>query len=404
MTEPALAGRTVLELGSFLAAPFAANILAELGADIIKVEPHSGDPARTMGKGATPSGTFIAYSRGKRSICLNLQTAAGREVLDRLIVKADILVHNLAPDSARRMRVTHDDCYRINPKLVYCHIRGYGPGPLEDKIASNPVAEAATGVMYAHKINGRPTRLGPSYHDQFAGAYAVIGILAALASKDGSKESRRVEVGLYEAGLHVAARELVNRQSAAHYPKPQAEPELGEFSFAGYGAYQSSDDRWIFLVMMTDGHWRKFCEAMELPEGNDAQLATSAQRKEHRKRVETIVSEAVRSMAYDQIAARLSAIDFGYTEVKPAAEVLNDLQAREPGKVVQVVNRERLYTVPNLPIVSPLVRRDMNAAPPELGEQTMSILQSLGYSDDERSRLIAGHAAAVFKPKAEPAA
>ena len=395
MTQASLAGRTVLELGSFLAAPFAANILAELGANIIKVEPLTGDPTRRMGKGGGPSGTFIAYSRGKRSVCLDLRSAAGREVFERLVAKADIIIHNLAPDSARRLRVTHDECYRLNPNIVYCHIRGYGAGPLEDEIASNPVAEAATGVMYGHRINGRPTRLGPSYHDQFAGAYSVIGILAALASKAGDKESRHVEVGLYETGLHVAARELVNRQLAALNPVPETDPDPGEFSFAGYGAYVASDGRWIFLVMMTDTHWQKFCEVMGVSEGLDPELASSRQRKAQRKRVEALVSDAVRAQPYDAIAGKLQSINFGYTEVRPSATVLDDLQAQQPGKLVSVSSQDQLFTVPNLPIVSAAVRKDLNGSPPELGEHTMEVLQSIGYSTEECQRLIAQGSVAV---------
>ena len=127
-----------------LAAPFATHILAQLGADVIKLEPPAGDSTRSLVRGG-PSGTLIAYSRGKKSLCADLRTDQGKALFRRLLAATDVLVHNLAPDSARRLNVTYEECLEINPKLVYCQIRGYGAGPLENELASNPVAEAATG-------------------------------------------------------------------------------------------------------------------------------------------------------------------------------------------------------------------------------------------------------------------
>src|SRR5262245_48608489 len=124
MIRSVLAGKTVLEIGSMLAAPFAAHILAQMGADVIKLEPPVGDPTRSLVRGG-PSGTVIAYSRGKRSLCLDLASESGREVLRRLIPRVDIIVHNLAPGSARRLGVTYESCAELNPAIVLCHIRGY---------------------------------------------------------------------------------------------------------------------------------------------------------------------------------------------------------------------------------------------------------------------------------------
>ena len=191
MNQP-LANRRVIELGTMLAAPFAAHILSQLGAEVIKVEPPVGDPTRALVRGG-PSGTFIAYSHGKKSVGIDLSKPEGHTAFARLLATADVLVHNLAPKAARKLKLTREDCARLNPRLIYCHIRGYAAGPQQDDLASNPVAEASTGVMEANRIDGRPSRLGPSYHDQFAGAYAVIEILAAMLRRDAaaSAASRR---------------------------------------------------------------------------------------------------------------------------------------------------------------------------------------------------------------------
>ena len=188
MTHLPLTGRRVIELGTMLAAPFAAHILAQLGAEVIKVEPPKGDPTRSLVRGG-PSGTLIAYSHGKKSVCIDLSRPEGHAAFCKLLATADALVHNLAPRAARKLKLTREDCEAVNPRLVYCHIRGYAAGPQADDLASNPVAEAATGVMDANRVDGRPSRLGPSYHDQFAGAYAVIGLLASMLQGQAGRDA-----------------------------------------------------------------------------------------------------------------------------------------------------------------------------------------------------------------------
>src|ERR1700754_4382205 len=123
-----LAGRRVIELGTMVAAPFATHILSQLGAEVIKIEPPSGDTTRALVRGG-PSGTFIAYNHDKKSLCLDLGAPEGQDVFRRLVATADILVHNLAPASARKLQLTADDLATVNPKLIYCHVRGYAAGP-----------------------------------------------------------------------------------------------------------------------------------------------------------------------------------------------------------------------------------------------------------------------------------
>lgn len=374
-----------------LAAPYAAHILAQLGAEVIKVELPVGDPTRSLVRGG-PSGTYIAYSRGKKSLCLDLASPEGQAALQRLLPRCDIVLHNLAPGSARRLGITYEQCVRKNPEVVYCHIRGYNEGPQADDLASNPIAEAATGVMDAHRIGGRPTRLGPSYHDQFAGCYAVIGVLSALLSDRIDAESRRIEIGLYETGLHVAARDFAGVQLKMHLTgKPEQEPS-GEFSMPGYGAYQTADGRWIYLVMLTDRHWSDFWAALPLDVAPE--LATLRQRKKQRDRVEALVSATVRQWTYDEIAAKLAAARFGFTEVLPMERVLEAPQARTPGKLARTLMQDFAFEIPELPFQIEARAVEDDAAP-LLGEHTGEILTWLGYSASEREALAAARKAIV---------
>ena len=378
-----------------IAAPFAAHILAQLGAEVIKVEPPAGDPTRSLVRGG-PSGTFIAYSHGKKSVCLDLSRPEGRDAFAKLLATADVLVHNLSPKAARKLRLTREDCQAINPRLIYGHIRGYGPGPQADDLASNPVAEASTGVMEANRVNGRPSRLGPSYHDQFAGAYAVIGILASMLQRREGGRAGHVEVGLYETGLHVASRDLVGMQLKQQLlGRPEREPH-GEFSMPGYGAYQTSDGRWIYLLMLSDAHWLKFSQAMGLPA--DESLATLRQRKKARERVETLVRDSIAACLFDEAAARLQAAGVGFTEVLPLERVLEAPQARHPGKLSRVSFRDLQFDVPEFP--HGRAAGEETSPPPALGEHTAAVLGSAGVGEVEYASLLESGAAAEAAPGA----
>lgn len=396
MHNPSLADLRVIELGTMLAAPFAAHILSQLGAEVIKVEPPRGDPTRALVRGG-PSGTFIAYSHGKKSVCLDLATPDGHAAFCKLLESADALVHNLAPKAARKLKLTREDCEAINPRLIYCHIRGYAAGPQENDLASNPVAEAATGVMEGNVINGRPSRLGPSYHDQFAGAYAVIGILSSLLKAKEGRPPEPVEVGLYETGLHVASRDLVGVQLKTQLlGRPEREPH-GEFSMPGYGAYLTSDGRWMYLLMLTDGHWMKFCQAMDLPQARDESLAQLRNRKKAREQVEAIVKAAIGALTFEQASSRLQAAGVGSTEVLPLERVLEAPQARHPGKLREVPYRGLDFQVPEFPRLG--AASDVTTQPPaELGEHTMEVLLAAGVSPGDCDKLVTSGAAAVAAP------
>jgi crotonobetainyl-CoA:carnitine CoA-transferase CaiB-like acyl-CoA transferase len=388
MTHRPLAGRRVIELGTMIAAPFATHILAQLGAEVIKIEPPTGDTTRALVRGG-PSGTFIAYNHSKKSIALDLTTPDGAEVLRKLVATADVLLHNLAPSSTRKLGVTADDVAAINPKLIYCQIRGYAQGPQYDDIASNPVAEAATGVMEANRIDGRPTRLGPSYHDQFAGAYAVIRILATMLDQG---PARPIELGLYETGLHVAGRDLAGVQLKTQLLGHPEREGGGEFANPGYGAYETSDGRWIYLLMLTDAHWQKAARALRMAEGDDPDLAKLRQRRAQRERVEAAVKAAMGALTYEKATAQLREAGVGFTEVLPIERVLEAPQARQPGKLRDLDFRGFHFEVPEFPGNG---EAEPGLPPPQLGEHTMEILASLGFDAGKRAALLEEGAVAV---------
>ena len=384
MSVKPLTGRRVIELGTMIAAPFATHILSQLGAEIVKVEPLTGDTTRALVRGG-PSGTFIAYNHGKKSIAIDLTSQAGHEVFLKLAATADVVVHNLSPSATRKLRIAPDDLAEVNAGLIYCHVRGYGPGPQQDDLATNPVAEAATGVMDDHRIDGRPSRLGPSYHDQFAGAYAVIRVMAALMQGELSREDRYIQIGLYETGLHVAGRDLAGMQLKTQLLGRPEKEAGGEFAMPGYGAYQTSDERWVYLLIITDVHWLKLARALSMPEADDTELLRLRERKKQRERVEAAVRRAVGQFSFEQICERLRAAGLGHTEVLPLERVLDAPQARHPGKLRELEFCGLDFEVPEFPGASSI---EPDLPPPNLGEHTLALLVELGFDENQCASLM----------------
>ena len=389
-----LTGKRVIELGTMIAAPFATHILAQLGAEVIKVEPPAGDTTRSLVRGG-PSGTIVAYSHSKKAMCLDLTTDGGKEVFRRLAATADVVIHNLAPSASRKLGVTADDCMAANPDIIHVHIKGYTHGPQADDLMTNPIAEAATGAMDDHRVDGRPTRFGPSYHDQFAGTYAVIRVLSTMLNPFASESERRIEIGLYETGLHLAARDLAGMQLKTQLLGRLEKEGGGEFSMPGYGSYLTADERWVYLLILTDAHWARLTKALDMPEDGNPEFVRLRDRKKAREEVEAAVRAAVGKFDFGEVERRLRDAGIGFNEVMPLDRVLEKPQARQPGKLRELDFRGLHFEVPEFPGQAEI---EPNLPPPEIGEHTEALLAELGFPPEQVERLLASGAAKAYQP------
>ncbi len=253
--------------------------------------------------------------------------------------------------------------------------------------------------MFDHRFDGRPSRLGPSYHDQFAGTFAVIRVLSTLLMESPSAADRQIEIGLYETGLHLAARDLAGVQLKTQLLGRPEKEAGGEFAMPGYGAYETSDGRWIYLLVLSDAHWAKLTSALDMPEAGNEDMATLRQRKQLRDEVEAAVRVGVGKFTYDEAAERLKSAKLGFNEVVSMEKVLDAPQAHQPGKLRELDYRGLKFEVPEFPGQ----RESVDNLPiPELGEHTADLLSELGFSDAEAAAMLEGGKAVQGGPEVFP--
>ncbi|MEY2944062.1 MAG: hypothetical protein RLY97_2076, partial [Pseudomonadota bacterium] len=228
-----------------------------------------------------------------------------------------------------------------------------------------------------------------SYHDQFAGAYAVIRVIGAMMLQSPTPADRLIEIGLYETGLHVAGRDLAGVQLKTQLLGRPEKEGGGEFSMPGYGAYLTADDRWVYLLVLTDVHWAKLAKALAMPEAHDAELAKLRDRKKQRTRVEAAVRRAVGALHLAEVSSRLKAAGLGFTEVLPIERVLETPQARAQGKLRNFDYRGFDFEVPEFPGAAGAAAgaAGENLPPPELGAHTLALMTALGFAAEQVAAL-----------------
>ena len=257
--ETPLAGLRVLEFTHMVMGPSAGLILADLGADVTRVEPIGGDRTRALeGSGA---GYFAMYNRNKRSICLNLKAPAGLAVARRLARSMDILIENFRPGTLERLGLGYDVVALDNPRLLYCSAKGFLSGPYENRVALDEVAQMMGGLAYMTGPPGRPLRAGASVIDVTGGMFGVIGILAALERRHRSGRGAHVKCSLFETTAFLVGQHMAQMAVTG---KP-AEPMPTRISaWAIYDIFQTAGDRQVFVAVVSDAQWRAFCAAFGL--------------------------------------------------------------------------------------------------------------------------------------------
>jgi crotonobetainyl-CoA:carnitine CoA-transferase CaiB-like acyl-CoA transferase len=387
-----LKGVRVVELSTVITAPLAGLMLAELGADVVKVEqPQGGDPFRNF-RGGHYSPNFVAYNRGKRSIRLDLRAAAGRSVLLKLVARADVLLENFRPGVMDKLGLGADVLAAANARLIHCSITGFGAsGPYRARPAYDNVAVALSGILSLQLDPEHPQSSGPTIPDNATGMFACYGILGALYDRERTGRGRRVEVNMLEAGIAFIPDPFANYTRAGI-----RSGRLTRVAASQSFAFRCSDGRLLAVHLSSQPKFfESMAAALECPALlRDARFATRELRIENYGELTRVFAEIVARKPWAHWASALEANDVPFAPVNDLAEVLDDPQVRHLGTFYRQHHpTEGDITAIHRPVLIDGARDECVLPAPTLGEHTDAVLAELGYGETEIAAL---RAAAVI--------
>jgi len=410
--EPALplAGIRVVEFTHMVMGPSCGMILADLGAEVIKVEPLAGDNTRRLvGSGA---GFFGMFNRNKQSLAVDVKDPRGREIVLKLVAQADVFSENFKTGTMDKLGLGRAALGQLNPRLIYVSHKGFLPGPYEHRTALDEVVQMMGGLAYMTGPEGQPLRAGSSVNDIMGGMFGAIGVLAALHQRDraqgGSGKGQEVQSALFENNVLLVAQHMLQ---FAVTGKPAAPMPNRISAWGVYDVFTVKDGEQIFLAAVSDTQWAQLCEAFGFGDLKaDARLATNNLRVAARDWLLPLLRQRLAPSSAAELSQRFEANGLPYAPITQPQALFDDPHLLASGGLAplvipadasgagQAVNTQ----VPLLPLSLDGRRLPVRQGPPALGAQTQALLRALGYSPAEIETLLAD--AVVLGPLSAPVA
>ncbi|WP_407527597.1 CaiB/BaiF CoA transferase family protein [Methylobacterium oryzisoli] len=408
-----LSGIRVIEFSHMVMGPSCGMILADLGADVIKIEPApGGDNTRRLTGPAV--GFFPAFNRNKRSLCVDLKSPDGLALVRRLAVDADVVVENFRPGAMDRMGLGREALQADNPGLVYCSLKGFLPGPYEHRAALDEVVQMMGGLAYMTGPPGRPLRAGSSVNDIMGGLFGALAVLAALRERDLTGRGGLVQSGLFETNMVLMAQHMARTAVEGRDPPPFGDPAMRK-PWPLYDIFDTRDGEQVFVGVVTETQWRGFCDAFALDDlAQDPALARMADLAAARPRILARVGAVFATLDKAELMARCEALGLPFSPINRPGDLFDDPHLLASGGLLPTdLTRARPDEafrpatdnagLPALPISLFDGRPGLTRQPPRVGEHGRDIARELGLREDEVAALIeAGVLVAPDVPAMEP--
>jgi crotonobetainyl-CoA:carnitine CoA-transferase CaiB-like acyl-CoA transferase len=343
-----LDGVRVVEMTHMVMGPTCGMILAQLGAEVIKVEPPAGDKTRSLGGMGTSF--FPLFNRGKRSVVLDFNNAEDREIMDRLLASADVFLENFRDGQLEKQGLGGEQLRKKHPHLIIAGHKGFLSGPYEHRPALDEVVQMMSGLAAMTGTRERPQRVGSSANDIMGGMFGVISILAALYQKrGGNNNGADIRIGLFENCLFLVAQHMVEYEMTGR--KPRSMPER-EHAWPIYDIFETSGGDRIFIGVVTEGHWHSFCREFGLNEfADDPTLRNTTDRILARARIIPRVAQEIRRWDVSELSAKLDALNICFSPINRPEDLLHDPHVLRPGGLVQNIDVDgKPFRVPALPV------------------------------------------------------
>jgi len=380
-----LANLRVLELSHAVMGPTCGLILADMGAEVIKIEraPEGDETRRLLGFG---KGFFPFLNRNKKSIALDLKSDRGKEILRKLVASADILLENFAPGTVERLGFGYEEASRLNPRLIYCALKGFMPGPYEKRPALDEVVQMMGGLAYMTGPLGQPLRAGTSVIDIMGGTYGVIGILTALYERERTGKGKYVIATLFESTAFLMGQHMAYA-AVTGTPAPPMPNRVSSWSI--YDKFETKDGVMVFIGVTSDRHWKRFCETFGLKElGADARLATNNERIAQRSWLIPELDRVFKTMTRDELFRLCEEAEVPFAPIAKPEDLFDDAQLNEGGGLVKTTLAGGIQTkLPRIPLRIDPYDFALRNNPPAVGEGCEEVLESLGISREEIAQL-----------------
>jgi len=375
-----LAGLKVIEFSHMVMGPAAGLMLADMGAEVIKVEPIGGDKTRRLrGAGA---GYFPMYNRNKKSLAINLKSEDGKTAVLELIKSADVFIENFRPGALETLGFGYDALRALNPRLIYCSEKGFLDGPYSHRTALDEVTQMMGGLAYMTGPPGRPLRAGSSVIDVTGGMFGAMGILAALNARHTTHKGTHVTAALFETtvflvGQHMAQK-AVTGQAAAPMPARVS-------SWAIYQLFDTKDEEQVFVGVVSDGQWKTLCKAFNLEHLlEDLELAENRDRVIHKDKFLPQIIDKFKSLTKAELMEKIENLGLPFAPIGKPEDMFDDPHLNAGGGLLDMEMEDgQPCKLPALPLSLDGERLGLQLDPPKVGEHTQEILKSTGLSDAE---------------------